>query len=378
MGPSTSARLVSVGLAIVVGCGSSGAAGPEDGGDAGAAASGPGSSDGAAAGDARTGEPSLSGPQATAYFVSTLNLGACFPSPLASDANGLISCRVFYVLGAGDTCAAHPGLSTPSADVLTSLMPNNPVGLMPPTYCALPQLPESAWVNGSCDRSTAPGWCFVSGSAAAPCAQAIVMSSSGALPAGATAVLACATPAPAGTFSGASDPSRVGAACTPSPESSPTFAGFDFHIVVLDEGNPACGSDVCLVNHFQGRTTCPYGQDANGSSPVGVPACTVPGTNTAVRPAAAAGSLGNAVQPQCVRRRPKVSVYCTCRCANGAGKTDDGAAYCSCPSGYSCAPVVPLLQPGEPRAGGYCLPNGTAYNPNEACTPCDASIMNCP
>ncbi|MDP9000092.1 MAG: hypothetical protein M3O46_08275 [Myxococcota bacterium] len=52
--------------------------------------------------------------------------------------------------------------------------------------------------------------------------------------------------------------------------------GFDYSWVVLDEGNPACRTDVCLINHFRGRTTCAYGQDANGNSPPGVPACTVP------------------------------------------------------------------------------------------------------
>ncbi|HEX7604163.1 MAG TPA: hypothetical protein VF316_21240, partial [Polyangiaceae bacterium] len=68
----------------------------------------------------------------------------------------------------------------------------------------------------------------------------------------------------------------VGAACVPSPELSATFPGFTEQGVTLDKGNAACGPLVCIVNHFRGRTTCPYGQDSTGNAPPNAKACTLP------------------------------------------------------------------------------------------------------
>src|SRR5262249_4705220 len=76
---------------------------------------------------------------------------------------------------------------------------------------------------------------------------------------------------------------------------------------------------------------------------------------------------GQSVQPQCTDRTGPDAVFCSCRCANAEGKTDDGAEYCACPSGFTCSQVVPLLVSGDPNAGAYCIPQGTAYNPNNAC-----------
>jgi hypothetical protein len=181
----------------------------------------------------------------------------------------------------------------------------------------------------------------------------------------------------------------IGAACIPSQELSTTFLGFDNREVAVDEGNDACGSGVCLVNHFRGRVSCPYGQNATATgadnlSPTGAnepckgtnpsdqkSACCTPGSD---KPVLASQDVGSAmptqseVRPACTDRPAEKTVTCSCRCANAAGKTDDGAQYCSCPGGFACTQLVPELTAGDPLAGAYCIANGTAYDALTSCT----------
>jgi hypothetical protein len=172
-------------------------------------------------------------------------------------------------------------------------------------------------------------------------------------------------------------PTPIGAPCIPSLELSPTFAAFDENTVTVDEGNAACGGGVCLVNHFRGRASCPYGQSSTGTAIAPASPCTVPGTSTPVRPNDP--SSRQTVPSQCADRTASADVTCSCRCANGEGKTDDGAHYCACPSGFSCAQIVPVLVAGDTRAGGYCVRDGTAYDRSSACSvSCDATQGNCP
>jgi len=180
----------------------------------------------------------------------------------------------------------------------------------------------------------------------------------------------------------------IGAACIPSQELSTTFLGFDEREVAVDEGNVACGSGVCLVNHFRGRVSCPYGQNTTATSallsPTGMnepckgttpgdqnSACCTPGSD---KPVLASQDVGSAmpmhseIEPECDDRQSAKTVTCSCRCANAAGKTDDGAQYCSCPGGFACTQVVPELKVGDPLAGAYCIANGSAYDSLTSCT----------
>ncbi len=164
--------------------------------------------------------------------------------------------------------------------------------------------------------------------------------------------------------------SAIGAPCVPSFETSATFGGFRSEDVTLDESNPACGSAVCLVNHFQGRVTCPYGQDPSGNGPGDAGGCTVPGNP--------AEKVSGDVNPQCTDREANKTVYCSCRCANADGKTDDGATYCACPTGMSCTQTVPEFVAGDPNAGGYCTIDATMYDPSSACAnECDPIVATC-
>jgi hypothetical protein len=315
---------------------------------------------------------------ATTYFLAIVNIegaltGGCLPESLPVNGAGQAGCKVFYELAAGDTCAAHPGLTAPAADVVASLrnMDNGfdlDVDASQP-LCVLAQLPMAEWIDGSCETSSSAGWCYLTGSAAGSCADSqvqsqIMASPSGEPPAGAFAILGCG--GMTSSSGGASNGASLGAQCVPSPELSAGFPGFSQTEVTLDENNSACGSGAaCVVNHFEGLTSCPYGQDA------GADACTVPGTSTPVRPA---------VRPQVTPRLAENTVYCSCRCENGEGKIDDGASYCACPVGYTCSPLVPTLVSGDPKAGSYCIKSGTAYSPLSAVEQisCEPSLNPCP
>lgn len=198
--------------------------------------------------------------------------------------------------------------------------------------------------------------------------------------------------------------SGVGDPCIPEKEFDKTFLGFDPGEVNVESKSFQCLTRLCLVNHFRGRVTCPYGQDKSGSQlptvdgasggafgvvdsfkqtagPCLIPGGTDPSTdqitgNPAVDPADQAQ-----VHPQCVDREAVNTVYCSCRCANADGKTDDGANYCTCPDGFQCSQLVAPVGLGDVGlTGAYCIKKQTEYQAFSSClTPCDPNVptQNC-
>jgi len=151
----------------------------------------------------------------------------------------------------------------------------------------------------------------------------------------------------------ASDAAPVGAPCVPSDEEAAAFSGFSVTDVGVETKTLACATQVRLVNHFQGRTTCPYGQNASGQGPGTTQGCSVPETGDPVTVE---------VPPQLSCRKAAEAVYCSCRCANADGKTDDGATYCSCPDTMACVQLVMSVGDNESSiAGAYCVKTGTEY-----------------
>jgi hypothetical protein len=147
----------------------------------------------------------------------------------------------------------------------------------------------------------------------------------------------------------------VGDPCTPSDEHRADFSGFDAYEVVVENGAPECESNVCLVNHFQGRTDCPYGQpEPPAAAPVA--ACDVFGS---------AAPVTVAVRPQVAKRPPDSAVYCSCRC-DGPGP----GPFCQCPGGFECTPLVAdqNLLSVQDVAGSYCVKSGTAVQDPSALT----------
>jgi hypothetical protein len=160
-----------------------------------------------------------------------------------------------------------------------------------------------------------------------------------------------------------------GTSCVPSSEDMATGAA-DVMQVALDATNATCGSLVCLSNHFQGRVSCPYGQSSTRTAPAGAMPCSVPGSGAPVT---------SAVQPQCTNRKAADVVYCSCRCANPNGRTDDGATYCTCDTGFDCQQLVSSTGSNANQAGGYCMKHGTAYDPTNSCAAlCGPKTNPCP
>jgi hypothetical protein len=170
----------------------------------------------------------------------------------------------------------------------------------------------------------------------------------------------------------------VGDPCTPEAEYQTSFVGFDYHEVSTESADFQCFSRLCLVNHFQGRVSCPYGQDAMGNPPPGANSpCKTPFIGTNIT---GAGPAKETVLPQCLDRTADNAVYCSCRCANVNGQTDDGAVYCKCPGGFTCSQLYSSIGGGTNQGltGAYCIKAGTEYNMNNVCnSQCSAALGNC-
>ena len=151
----------------------------------------------------------------------------------------------------------------------------------------------------------------------------------------------------------ACQPGGVGDPCTPEDEYNTVFPGYDAKEVNVESKSFQCETRVCLVNHFQGRVSCKYGQTAaNGG-------CTVPGDSS--KP------ITVQVTPQLVARTADKAVYCSCRC-DGEEKN---ARYCKCPSGYACDHLVDNLNIGGSQlAGSYCVRDGTQYDKKQLGSNC--------
>jgi len=185
----------------------------------------------------------------------------------------------------------------------------------------------------------------------------------------------------------------VGDPCTPEDEYQQAFNGYDDTEVNVESKSFQCETRVCIVNHFAGRVSCPYGQSEEeiASLPPTAPErCRVPGTNgkhclngVSTVPCNFTPGEQNIdaitvpVQPQLLARNAQDTVYCSCRCKG----PDPNANYCQCPSGYECSELVKELGLGHSQlAGSYCIKQGTAYDPTKptAATVCDPADIGKP
>jgi len=173
-------------------------------------------------------------------------------------------------------------------------------------------------------------------------------------------------------------PGGVGDPCVPEDEYQQTFSGFQVSEVNVESRSFQCETRVCLVNHFQGRVSCKLGQNADANNQVTADnlRCSIPGTKANRGNLKDENNVIVQVPSQLTARQTDSAVYCSCRC-DGEEKN---ARYCECPSGFSCAPVVPQLSLGQAQLpGSYCIRAGSAYvsaDVNKALT-CDASRADC-
>ncbi len=165
----------------------------------------------------------------------------------------------------------------------------------------------------------------------------------------------------------------VGDPCTPEQEYDKSFNGFAVNEVNVESKSFQCQTRLCLVNHFRGRVTCPYGQDGTGQAPTGAAGPCVTPAGVSVDGLDKDGKPVDSknlatVEAQCTDRTADKAVYCSCRCANVDGKTDDGAKYCSCPDGFACEQLVTSIGATDTGlTGAYCIKSGTKFDRNNSC-----------
>jgi hypothetical protein len=187
----------------------------------------------------------------------------------------------------------------------------------------------------------------------------------------------------AGTFG--CEPGGIGDPCTPEDEYFAKFSGYGVQEVNIESKSFQCETRLCLVNHFQGRVSCPYGQsdsdkdetvraEASADGPADDPGkagfCYIPDGQKKI--------VSVTVPAQLIDRRASDTVYCSCRCSG----PDKKSKFCECPSGYSCKLLNDVPLAAEQLSGSYCVKNGTDYverdvRPSIVCAP-GADETRCP
>ncbi len=141
----------------------------------------------------------------------------------------------------------------------------------------------------------------------------------------------------------------VGQPCTPTDESNALFGGFGLSELNIESSTPQCLTELCIINHFQGRVSCPLGQAQSEGS------CKLPGSGEPVQAE---------VCGQCANRNAELAVYCSCKCDPAEGQPP-GSSYCDCPAAFECIELAPYLGFDTDITGKYCIKQGSAYDFNE-------------
>ena len=184
--------------------------------------------------------------------------------------------------------------------------------------------------------------------------------------------------------------SGVGDPCVPDNEydqiTDPTATppSFTINEASAESGSYQCQTRVCLVNHFQGRVSCPFGQSGTGqasAAAAGLACATLDPTDpNYCGPCVVPGSKAQVpglVPAQCLDRTAAEAVYCSCRCSDENGGTT-GGNFCSCPDGFQCSSPDLIARFGngdKGLAGGFCIKTNTAYQPGAS--PCTLTSGTC-
>jgi hypothetical protein len=173
----------------------------------------------------------------------------------------------------------------------------------------------------------------------------------------------------------------VGDPCTPEDEYSPQFPGFQRTLENIESRSFQCETRICLVNHFQGRVSCPLGQPP------------VDGTNAAYPDRRCTSPNGQADESKCTGQEKCTQtqpIATDCDPTQNNGKCDDGTVcdpagkFCQCdnappsstPNGYACDTTTHQFQgyichvPGNCQtADGDETSNCDGGQPKDCCVP---------
>jgi hypothetical protein len=339
------------------------------------------------------------------HFIKTAVLGpapeassVCLPRKLTLSVDGAVTCTVFsarYAVGAGECSCEGPRRREPfgpgarqaiEGELATQALCGSGTGVdCEDAYCICEELPADGASLDDCLNNQLPaessfGWCYLDPDSGRGSADFVAncpdtqRQTLRLLPDDVTrgrtdiVYFVVCTGGPVILGPTAPGPDAVGSPCFPGSERTHDFNGFQLTEVGFEFGSPDCASNTCLINHMQGRASCPYGQTLEDIATA--PQCFRPGPD---------GQVTVPVAPQLVERRATENAICSCRC----GGPDPSASYCTCPEGMMCSELVAefgIEGAGEGAyVGSYCIPEGTRYDPTnppspEPCRPID---MNC-
>jgi hypothetical protein len=176
----------------------------------------------------------------------------------------------------------------------------------------------------------------------------------------------------------------VGDPCTPEDEYNAQFSGFNVAEENIESLSFQCSTRICLVNHFQGRVSCPLGQTA-----AEIAVC-----NPSQCPGSACACTGG---QQCVQSE-SYAPQCTCdasdttpgdamNCADNPGCTGVGGncdptlQICTCAADTMIDGVRFFCQPIDPSCTSDCpsvLNSFVCHTPQTATTSDCQSASNTP
>lgn len=265
----------------------------------------------------------------------------CLPQRLERAEDGLVSARVYFVIGPDALpqveCTDRPFLKPVTARIHDEIVAGYPGA----EVCEVVQLPIVASGDGGAPvMGAGDGFYYddFSDIAERECAkespQRIAATAAAQPWEGVTLKLAIAELRDADgnvdsslTCEPIQGTEPIGAAC------SLAMTEYDDSQAIIATRSDDCGQGVCLAHHLHGRVG---GECANATAPdasVG---------NASVRDGSACAD------PDQIAER----MYCTCRCDGPPGTAD----LCDCPDGFSCVDLVSALVPEA--EGAYCVRNG--------------------
>jgi hypothetical protein len=125
----------------------------------------------------------------------------------------------------------------------------------------------------------------------------------------------------------------VGDPCTPEVEYDPQFAGFKITQEFIESRSFQCQTRICLINHFQGRVSCPLGQPGIADPGVdGRQACN-PGNNNAECGEGETCFEAAALSPDCDPEREDGGAG---QCAGFGNACDAEGKFCRCETSTDC------------------------------------------
>ena len=161
-------------------------------------------------------------------------------------------------------------------------------------------------------------------------------------------LLAVVAVAAVATIPAACQSGGVGDPCTPEEESQSSFGGFDISEEYIESRSFQCATRICLVNHFQGRVSCPLGQSASDILP-----CSGPQDTSCPE------------GEKCVASQPFAQACVTCDPAMGSG-----CVPLPCPAGLTCDATLGVCTCDSTNSPTFML-EGVSY----ACSYLDASCV---